>query len=353
MEIQSLGAYQNYNYIKGVTLDAIEEVQVTKNVFSAEVANAMGGNVNIITKSGTNDFHGSAFWNYQAGGLNARYQFNADKAPLVFHQFGGSAGGPIIKDRLFVFGAYEGYRQTASQPVSGTVPTKEFRDQAVAAVPAYAQFFDLLPLPTDTYAPGAESAFYSGVGAQEADDNHIMLRADFLRTDRDQFNFKWVRGRPNRSTPRVNPSNPREQIGKVERYNASYTISGASWTSESRFGYNQSNTDRLDALFDLGIPTVNGWGFGDGAEIFIISGDITSFEQVFAYNKGRHSLKMGGIYLYWRSRRANEEVPVFSYNTHYDLFNNIPANAGFRGQGPRNMRSRSGRTDTSFRMIYG
>ncbi len=61
--------YQNFNLVKTVSLEAISEVQVAKGIVSAEIANTMSGNVNLITKSGTNQFHGSLFENYQGGDL--------------------------------------------------------------------------------------------------------------------------------------------------------------------------------------------------------------------------------------------------------------------------------------------
>ena len=148
--------YQNFNLVKTVSLEAISEVQVAKGIASAEIANTMSGNVNLITKSGTNDFHGSLFENYQGGAFQARPQFLTTKPPVVFNQFGGSVGGPIIKDKLFFFGVYEGYRQKRADDVQGSVPTQEFRAQMIAAVPAYKPFFDLNPLPNQPYRGGIE-----------------------------------------------------------------------------------------------------------------------------------------------------------------------------------------------------
>ena len=64
-ELPQLSMYQNFNLVKTVSLEAISEVQIAKGIASAEIANTMSGNVNLITKSGTNDFHGSLFENYQ------------------------------------------------------------------------------------------------------------------------------------------------------------------------------------------------------------------------------------------------------------------------------------------------
>jgi hypothetical protein len=90
--------------------DAVQEFSLLTSNFSAEYGNAGGGVVNIITRSGTNDIHGSAFEFLRNGDLNARQFFAPAQDALKRNQFGGSAGGPIRKNKLFVFGAYQGTR---------------------------------------------------------------------------------------------------------------------------------------------------------------------------------------------------------------------------------------------------
>ncbi len=127
LNFPQLSMYQNFNLVKTVSLEAISEVQVAKGIASAEIANTMSGNVNLITKSGTNAFHGSVFENYQGGKFQARPQFLTTKPPVVFNQFGGSIGGPIVKDKLFFFGVYEGYRQKRADRCPGQLcPLRNF-----------------------------------------------------------------------------------------------------------------------------------------------------------------------------------------------------------------------------------
>jgi len=88
--------------------DALEEFSVQTNNYSAEYGRASGAVVNIVTKSGTNQLHGSMFEFLRNGAMNARNFFAPVPDHLKRNQFGGSAGGPIIKDRLFFFGTYQG-----------------------------------------------------------------------------------------------------------------------------------------------------------------------------------------------------------------------------------------------------
>src|SRR3954453_22035829 len=118
-----LSQYLQFNKIDVMSIEAVGEVQVVKGVVAAEYGPAMGGNVNLITKSGTNGWHGSLFERYEGAILDARQQFLTSKPNHVWNQYGGSLGGPVIKDRAFFFLAYEGYHETVPRVLTGNVPT--------------------------------------------------------------------------------------------------------------------------------------------------------------------------------------------------------------------------------------
>ncbi len=109
------------------SIDAVQEVRVTTNLPPAELGRTAGAVVDLITKSGTNQLHGSAFEFFRNDVLDAN-NFFANSAGLARNelrqnQFGGSVGGPIVKDKTFFFGDYEGYRQVAGTTSTVTVPT--------------------------------------------------------------------------------------------------------------------------------------------------------------------------------------------------------------------------------------
>lgn len=104
--------------------DALEEFSVQSNSYSAEYGRGSGAIVNVVTRSGTNQFHGSAFEFIRNGDLNARNFFAALPDPLKRNQFGGSFGGPILRNKLFFFGSYQGTQsRDVTQANSATVPT--------------------------------------------------------------------------------------------------------------------------------------------------------------------------------------------------------------------------------------
>jgi hypothetical protein len=109
--------------------DAIQEFKVQTNIAPAEYGRAGGALVVTSIKSGTNDYHGSLFWFNRNKDLNAEDFFNSGPTPsFVRNQFGGDVGGPIIKNKLFFFGDYQGLRQNVpSGPSYATVPTDLMR----------------------------------------------------------------------------------------------------------------------------------------------------------------------------------------------------------------------------------
>ncbi len=132
-----LDGTDNQEPINGVAvinpnLDAVSEMKVTSQNYDAEFGKAVAGLVTAQTKSGSNSFHGSAFEYRRSDAQQARDPFaNATRnsltgkflAPTLHNQFGGSVGGPVLKDRLFFFGDYQGLREKTGTATLTTVPT--------------------------------------------------------------------------------------------------------------------------------------------------------------------------------------------------------------------------------------
>jgi hypothetical protein len=323
-ENPSISMYQNFNFVQGVSMEAVDEVNVAKGIASAEIANSMSGNVNVITKRGTNDFHGSLFELNQTENLNARLQTLSSKPPLVFNQFGGSVGGPIVKNKLFVFGVYEGYRLRGFSSFNSTVPTKEFREKAIAAQSVYKPFFDIFPLPTQPYATGAITGTYVGSDSQKGQDNHAIIRADWNMTGNTIVTGRYTRGRPSRRDPRAT-TNYRDFLGKQEVGTVGVIHTAGKWTSETRFGQNYNYVNRLDNIYAMGLAGITGnLGFSDAGETILLDGTTWSLDQVFGLTKGRHSLRLGGQYSLAHVSRENVETPEIQYANEADFLANIP-----------------------------
>jgi hypothetical protein len=192
-------------------VDAIQEFSVITSNYSAEYGYTSGGVVNAVTKSGTDQFHGSAFEFIRNDALDAANFFeNANgqkKAPFRRNQFGGSAGGPIKKGKIFIFGAYEGLRQSKGIPHSAHVPSDIARGTntggigtihdpntgaplQVAVNQPYLTFFPHCAAGAPTFSSGDVCQF-SFSGKQVVPDNYYNFRGDVKISDKDSLNANF------------------------------------------------------------------------------------------------------------------------------------------------------------------
>jgi len=157
-------------------VDAIQEFSVITTGYTAEYGRTSGAVINAITKSGTNHIHGTGFFFDRDSIFDARNYFDGPTiAPFRRIQFGGSAGGPIIKDRTFIFGAYEGFRQ--SQEASGTIHVPDAAERATA-VPAIQPYLALWPLAPAGASDVAGIQTFNANVATIANENYFITRLD-------------------------------------------------------------------------------------------------------------------------------------------------------------------------------
>lgn len=117
--------------------ESVKELRVVSSAYSAEFGRNTGAQVQVVSQNGTNEFHGSALFKYTDPGLNAFNKFGdifglgPQRVNRRFRQFGGSLGGPIIKDKLFFFFSYEGLRERTTNLISKFVETPQFRQAVI------------------------------------------------------------------------------------------------------------------------------------------------------------------------------------------------------------------------------
>jgi hypothetical protein len=186
-------------------VDAIEEFSVLTSNYSTEYGRTSGGVVNAITRSGTNQFHGSAYEFLRNSALDARNFFDgATVPPFKRNQFGASAGGPIRKDKVFVFGDYEGLRQSLGITKVDTVPSVAARSGTLCSAPDTTPACTATPIIVDSsvqkYLPlwhvpnsGVKSGtngdigIYTFAGQQVVNENFFTVRVDTKISDKDSL----------------------------------------------------------------------------------------------------------------------------------------------------------------------
>ncbi len=324
-ELPSVGFYQGFNVINTINSDAIAEVSTTKGIAPASVSGSMSGNVNLITKSGGNQFHGTLLEINSTAFLNGRNQFLATRPGYTFNQFGGSLGGRIIKDKLFFFMNAQAVKLTSFAALSGTVPTPSYTAQILAAAPQYAKILGFFPLPNQPYTSTATTAQFIGTGSLVQNDDNGVGRLDYYLSSKDLVTLRYSRSRPYKDAPRFLPVDPRISTGHNDSVNAQFTHSEPDWTYVTRFGYNRIYIDRLDAGFGANLDQIT-FGFNSqGAEAFTKRGGTITFEETVAKNIGRHSIQMGAIVQRWTAGRTDDNTQTFAYSTLADLLADIPS----------------------------
>ena len=147
--------------------DAVQEFQVNRSAYSAEYGRAGGAVINVVTKSGTNDFHGSLFWFYRDESLNENSFANElagrPKSIYQYDQYGGSLGGPLVKDRAFFFVSYDAQRND--------IPNDIDLDQNLSGL--------TLPTDADTQAGLAKLRAKSDPYLRGQDQDVILVKADW------------------------------------------------------------------------------------------------------------------------------------------------------------------------------
>ncbi len=314
-------------------IDAIDEFNL-QSQFPAEYGRNSGSVINIITRSGTNQFHGSAFEFLRNDVFDARNYFNRDpaaKSAFRNNQFGGSLGGPIFRDKTFFFGAYEGQRERVGSDFSLQVPTPAQITAAqgiavangVTPSPALTSILNFFPKPTGFN--GVAGTFPETV-KDKNDVDSLIAKVDHQIGSAEQVSARYayassqqifpLGGLGTLSASRL-PQFAQQSPTRVQVVSASLlsTLS-ATRVNEVRFGYSRYRTSftSTDSTFDpstlginfgtgkLGLPEIDFGGIFDnlGATAFSIPRGRTSqsFQILdnFTWAIGRHTIKFGGEY---------------------------------------------------------
>ncbi|HYZ83488.1 MAG TPA: carboxypeptidase regulatory-like domain-containing protein, partial [Bryobacteraceae bacterium] len=172
------------------SLETVQEFRVESNNYPAEFGTGTGGQISVITRSGSNEFHGSLFEYLRNEKLDARNFFaGATKDKLRLNQFGGSIGGPILKEKLFFFASYEGLRQRIGIPFVEATLSQAARRQAVPAIQPLLPAFPIGQTPTDN----ALLDIVRFTGFANVDENQGSFRLDWRATEKLTFYARYQR----------------------------------------------------------------------------------------------------------------------------------------------------------------
>ncbi len=356
-ETRGINQYGGQNQISIMSIDAVAEVQVIKGILPAEYGGVVGGQVNVLSRSGTNQFHGSAIENYQNEAFFARDTFlPATKAKPTsrFNQYGGTLGGPVIRNRLFFFAAYEGYRDSEGVSLTGTVPTQQLRDQILTALPFPETKLALDPIPLPNSPVNAQVGNYFTANELRRHDNNILAKGDAVLFG-GNLSGTYSRSRPYALQPSIylNGSDDQQFLNANDRVAVQYVTTRGAWTSETRYGWNRTTLDRVQAFWNVqdpnAPPTSDLLDVGRRVSLFSVSGLFTtpssevldlrgrsfSADQKLTRVVGSHVLKMGFSWGRQAGSKTDPQNTSYTYQTLGALLANTPTSVSLlAGQPP-------------------
>ena len=319
--------------VNRVSMDSIQEVQTVEQNYGAQYGQAIGAVINPITKSGTNDFHGSAFEYFRNEALDAR-DFFAGKQKFRLNQFGGNVSGRLVRDKLFFFTNYEGVRQTRGTTFTSLVPTASFRS---TFAPSIAPVLATIPLPSAPFFPAGSNVPDPNLGIfsiqKDGDlrEDTGSVKIDWLHTDRSQFSVRYNINDSDTTTPYgVGTDQTADGTLRVQLFKASHNYTFSDNTiNEFAFGVNRNVTDvgagpstlpRFDLSFvDQAIAVPGPAQFKQ-----FRTGTVYQFLDTLSTVRGNHSIKAGtDIRLNRRSASSDtqETLTFFGLN---DFRDNVP-----------------------------
>ena len=341
-----------------INVDAVQEIQSNSGWMAAEIGRGAAGFTNIVTRSGANAMHGSAFEFLRNAALDARNFFDRRSEanpgripPFVRNEFGLTNGGAIVRDRTFYFVEYQGFRQVLGTTQVIPVPTAAERagqdttafpgDTLYVPVdPAIAKLLARYPLPNDAQGPYGPRTYATSSKVTTVSDQ-FSLRIDHRISDKSQlfgrFSLNDIDGPvTNPSQTAIDPSFGTRYIDRQRNAAVTYTRTASPhFISESSISFTRTTpsfptSDHTDPALKFGDGLYEAFNNSAGS-VIAAYGNLFQARQNFTWIRGKHTFKAGG------EVRANRDTTLFglSPNGEYQF-------GGGVAYSPVNIRSASG-----------
>jgi hypothetical protein len=337
--------------------ESVEEVRVVANNFSAVDGRSPGAQVQILTKGGTNDFHGALSYYFVNNTLAARTIFETTLPGIRKHQFGYAVGGPIVRNRTFFFTAFEGLRQGGTRASSYTVETPEFRDfvlrtrpNSIAAKvlkdypPAVYPTYNIQDLGSPSLGPNNWSSTPDGIpdlgsvqyvplSYRNAGQFNIRIDHELL-PGKDRAYGSFYRTKNTTMTTsgiRTAFQRPQEEWNYYGNVNHSHIFS-TNKINEFRAGVMQmigrpdqfQTRQELLKVPSISITSLTGFGVSQYPNGWWQTN--YHYKDIFSWIRSTHTLKMGGELRHMRAsaQNTNNYIPGYSFASILDFADDEP-----------------------------
>ncbi len=319
--------------------ETIKEFRVETNSYSAEFGRNYGGQINAISKAGSNALHGSLYHFLRNDNMDARNFF--DRQPLgkpefKRNQFGGTLGGPVVKDKTFFFVGIEALRERLGRTISTFVPDTNARQGTLPGVTtpvvinaAIKPFLDLYPLPNGPSIGGGLARYNFGF-AQLLDQAYVQLRGDQVINQYHQLFGRYTFDDADQLLPTDFPQFPRSFLSRNQFATVEHTwLISATTVNTARLGYSRTRIGQdvqadIPSTIQPFVPGRRFMGnidigglprFGPQSSVNVqLDQDVFSFSNTVTQVRGAHTLKFGGLAENYQSREVNPTFSLGIYN---------------------------------------
>jgi len=322
-------------------LESVREFRVETNAYSAEFGRNAGGQVNVLTKSGSNSLAGTAYYFHRNDALDARNFFDSLGKPDFYrHQFGVTAGGPIQQNKLFYFFGYEGLREKLGKTISTFVPDDNARqgllpDPArpgqfinVGVNPAVAPYLNEYPRANGASTGGGIAQYTFGFD-QQLHQDYAQGRLDYQLNAAQQLFARYTFDDGDQDLPTDYPQFPRAFRSRNQFFTGEHRwVLSNSTLNTIRLGFSRTRVGQtVEANTSTTLqPFVEGRLVGDidvgGLQRFgpQTSANVKLTQNVFAlhqnlvHSRGRHLIKVGSLVEYYQMNLFNPTFALGIYN---------------------------------------
>jgi len=348
------------------SMESVAEFRVNSGLAPAESGLGAGGNITVVSKSGTNQMRGSLFEYKRDDALDSASKYDDKKQELELDQFGGSFGGPLVSNRTFFFGSFEALRQTTGLSFTEAVPSDEARRRIMAGEPigsgagqsaartqAVAPLLAGFPVGQVAVAGNPLLALATNTTTARQEENSLSLRVDHRFSDSQSFYARYLFSDGDLDTPDRTVT-PRRVHAKQRPQNMVFnyqSLVGRNIVNEAKIGYNKPTTSAtafggvagydpvgvslsgtvtsssIDARGTTGIAR-------SGLLIRATSASSTtgsifephslSFSDAVTWTRGAHTFKFGGEYRELQSDFQFLGSTEITYNSVNDFIDNRP-----------------------------
>jgi hypothetical protein len=319
--------------------ETVQEFRVETNAYGAEFGRVSGGQVNVITKAGSNRLSGSAYEYHRNDALDARNYFDVGTKPaFTRNQFGVTAGGPVRQDKLFYFVGYEGLRENLGRTITSSVPDQNARrgllpDPAnpgqflnVGVNAAVAPYLNEYPMPNGTNL-GDGTALYSFQFDQKLDQDFLQGRVDYNLSPGSQLFARYTLDDAEQRLPLDYPQFPRAFVSRNQFFTAELKQAYSSdWLATYRGGYSRTRVGQnveanttlppfspgRDYIGNIDVGGLQRFGTQSSANLRLLQ-QVSSLSADLVWTRGRHLIRTGALAEHYQQDMVN---PTFSLGTY-------------------------------------